>query len=49
MIILFTDGLQNAGSETVEDVLPDCIASGVRIYTIGLGNDQDAVLLGNIA
>lgn len=49
VIILFTDGLQNAGSETAEDVLPDCVASGVRVYTIGLGNDQDAVLLGNIA
>jgi hypothetical protein len=49
VMILFTDGLQNAGSETAEDVLPDCVAGGVRVYTIGLGNDQDAVLLGNIA
>ncbi len=48
-MILFTDGLQNAGSETAEDVLPDCVAGGVRVYTIGLGNDQDAILLGNIA
>lgn len=49
VMILFTDGLQNAGSETAEDVLPDLRASGVRVYTIGLGNDQDAVLLTNIA
>jgi hypothetical protein len=49
VMILFTDGLQNAGSETAEDVLPDLVAAGVRVYTVGLGNDQDAVLLGNVA
>ena len=48
-MILFTDGLQNAGAETAEAVLPDLRANGVRVYTIGLGNDQDAVLLTNIA
>ncbi|MGH8590132.1 MAG: VWA domain-containing protein [Gammaproteobacteria bacterium] len=49
VMILFTDGNQNAGTETAEDVLPDLRAAGVRVYTIGLGNDQDAVLLANIA
>ena len=37
VIILFTNGLQNAGSETAENVLPDAVAAGVKIYTIGLG------------
>lgn len=49
VIILFTDGLQNAGVETAEDVLPDAVAAGVKIYTIGLGADQDVALLTNIA
>ena len=49
VMILFTDGLQNSGVETAEAVLPDLIASGVRCYTIGLGNDQDATVLSNIA
>jgi hypothetical protein len=49
VMILFTDGLQNYGTETAEQVLPDLIAAGVRVYTIGLGNDQNAVLLANIA
>jgi hypothetical protein len=49
VMILFTDGLQNWGAETAEQVLPDLVSSGVRCYTIGLGNDQDAALLANIA
>ena len=49
VIILFTDGLQNAGSETAEQVLPDAVAAGVRVYTIGLGADQDVALLTSIA
>lgn len=49
VIILFTDGLQNTGTETAQDVLPDAIAAGVRIYTIGLGADQDVALLTSIA
>jgi hypothetical protein len=49
VMVLFTDGLQNTGAETAEDVLPDLRAAGVRVYTIGLGNNQDAVLLTNIA
>ena len=48
-MILFTDGLQNAGAETAEQVLPDLRANGVRVYTIGLGGDQDAALLGPVA
>lgn len=49
VIILFTDGLQNAGTETAEEVLPDAVAAGVKIYTIGLGSDQDVELLTSIA
>ena len=49
VMILFTDGLQNAGAETAEDVLPDMVAAGVRCYTIGLGSDQDGALLATIA
>jgi uncharacterized protein YegL len=49
VIILFTDGLQNAGAETAQQVLPDLRANGVRVYTVGLGSDQDAALLANIA
>jgi uncharacterized protein YegL len=49
VIILFTDGLQNAGAETAQQVLPDLRAAGVRVYTVGLGSDQDATLLTNIA
>ncbi|WP_020605913.1 VWA domain-containing protein [Spirosoma spitsbergense] len=49
VIILFTDGLQNTGTETAQDVLPDAVAAGVKIYTIGLGADQDVALLTSIA
>lgn len=49
VILLFTDGLQNAGTETAEEVLPDAVAAGVKIYTIGLGADQDVALLTSIA
>ncbi|HZJ04238.1 MAG TPA: vWA domain-containing protein [Nocardioidaceae bacterium] len=49
VMVLFTDGLQNAGAETAQQVLPDLRANGVRVYTIGLGGDQDAALLGSIA
>lgn len=49
VMVLFTDGLQNAGAESAQQVLPDLRANGVRVYTVGLGSDQDAALLGNIA
>jgi hypothetical protein len=49
IIILFTDGLQNDGAEKAEDVITDLVSAGIRVYTIGFGNDQDSVLLGNIA
>ncbi|WP_404429336.1 VWA domain-containing protein [Microbacterium lacus] len=49
VIVLFTDGLQNVGVETAEAVLPDLVANGVRVYTIGLGGDQDAALLQSIS
>ena len=49
VLVLFTDGLQNTGAETAQQVLPDLRANGVRVYTIGLGSDQDAALLQSIA
>lgn len=49
VMVLFTDGLQNAGAETAEQVLPDLRANGVRVYTIGLGGDQDSTLLESVA
>ncbi len=49
VIVLFTDGLQNEGVERAEDVLPDIVSAAIRVYTIGVGNDQDSILLGNIA
>jgi von Willebrand factor type A domain len=49
VMVLFTDGLQNAGAETAEQVLPDLRANGVRVYTIGLGGDQDSALLESVA
>jgi len=49
VMILFTDGLQNAGTETAQQVLPHLRANGVRLYTIGLGSEQDTALLQSIA
>lgn len=49
VMVLFSDGLQDAGSENVEQVLVDLRANGVRVYTVGLGIDQDAALLENAA
>ena len=47
-IVLLTDGIQNTG-ETPGQVLPDLIARGVRVYTIGIGPDVDSALLQQIA
>jgi len=49
VMVLLTNGRQDAGSETVEQVLADLRANGVRVYTVGLGIDQDAALLENVA
>lgn len=48
VVVLLTDGLHNNG-ESPSAVLPDLIANGVRVYTIGVGTDIDAALLQNIA
>ena len=48
VIVLLTDGFHNSG-ESPSAVLPDLIANGVRVYTIGVGTDIDAALLQNIA
>lgn len=47
-IVLLTDGRQNSG-EHPNTVLPDLIARGVKVYTIGIGTDVDPILLQNIA
>jgi uncharacterized protein YegL len=48
VLILLTDGLSNAG-EAPEDVLPDLVANGVRVYTIAVGVSVDTALLQRIA
>lgn len=46
--VLLSDGLHNRG-EHPDDVLPDLIDSGVRVYTLGVGSTIDEELLGRIA
>ncbi len=48
VIALLSDGRHNTG-ESPYDVLPDLIERGVKVYTIGLGNDVDADLMSDIA
>ena len=48
VIALLSDGRHNTG-ESPYDVLPDLIDRGVKVYTIGLGNDVDADLMSDIA
>jgi len=49
VMILFTNGMQDDDSDTIEEVRKDLIASFVRCYTIGLGDKQNATLLSNLA
>lgn len=37
-IVLLSDGVNNFGTETPANVLPDLRARGVQVFTIGLGN-----------
>jgi hypothetical protein len=47
-IVLLTDGIHNIG-ESPSQVLPDLIARGVRVFTIGIGPGVDTALLQQIA
>lgn len=51
VIVLITDGYQNAGSVSVKQAVEKAKKEGVKIYTIGLGTpkDFDAKLLQRIA
>lgn len=48
VLVLLTDGNTNAG-EAPSAVLPDLVANGVRVYTIGIGGDVNSALLEQIA
>lgn len=48
VIVLLSDGRHNYG-ESPYSVLPDIIARGVKVYTIGLGSDVDDGLMSDIA
>lgn len=49
VLILFTRGVETLGQPSAYDVLPDLVAAGVRVYVIGIGSDQDSVLLDALA
>ena len=42
-IVVLSDGVHNFGTEAPNAVLPDLIARGVRVFTIGLGDPADPV------
>ena len=50
-VILITDGRHNAGKTSPKEAVEEAKASGVRIYTIGIGqkSDYDAALLETMA
>ncbi|MFN0007352.1 MAG: vWA domain-containing protein [Planctomycetota bacterium] len=48
-IVIFSDGLQNFGTEAAEDLLVDLQATGVRLFVIGIGDDRNATLLESLA
>ncbi|WP_236579141.1 VWA domain-containing protein [Hydrogenimonas urashimensis] len=51
VIVLMTDGYQNAGSVSIKEAVAKAKKRGVKIYTIGIGKpgDYDAKLLERIA
>jgi len=49
LIILLTDGKQNAGSVSVEAAVNIAKRNGIKIYTIGVGEDMDRAMLETIA
>ena len=48
VMILFSDGLHNTGTEP-ERVIDSLIENGIRVYTIGFGDNADQVRLQQIA
>ncbi len=48
-IILLTDGYHNSGRTSPKEALSKAVEMGVRIYTIGIGNEYDEALLRTIA
>jgi len=49
VLVLVSDGKQNAGTVDALDVVPQLMAAGVRVFALGVGGDQDAELLAAIA
>lgn len=48
-VILLSDGLQNAGVESPDDVIPALRNERVPVFTIGIGDDVDEELMKRIA
>ncbi|MEU4769459.1 VWA domain-containing protein [Actinosynnema sp. NPDC023794] len=48
VVVLLTDGLHNSGEHPTA-VVPDLVANGVRVYTLGIGRSIDTALLQSIA
>jgi Ca-activated chloride channel family protein len=49
LIILLTDGKQNAGSIAIEEAVEIAVKNNIRIYGVGIGEDTDKELLELIA
>lgn len=49
LVILLTDGKQNAGSVAIDEAVTMAVRHNIRIYTIGIGEDSDTALLTMIA
>ena len=51
IIILITDGINNAGSISIQDAVNEAKAKDIKVYTIGLGSkkEYDAALLERIS
>lgn len=48
-VVLLSDGLHNTGEDPDKDILTALRGRRVRVFTIGLGNDADTVLLQRLA
>ncbi len=49
VLILLTDGKHNSGANSPREGVREAIKNGVKIYTIGIGDDYDRELLSKIA
>ncbi len=49
VLILLTDGKHNSGEISPREAVSEAIKEGVKIYTIGIGDDYDRELLSKIA